>query len=113
MVVLIVLLCLIIIIVPLVKYIPNRLNVDHCIELDSEATIVEIRSERDDWGRNKNIKTIVRFSDGSEYHTYYTTATPGFGYVKLSVDDKALTKIIAKAKAAHTKKMERWAKGKL
>lgn len=87
-----------------VRYSFDRMKTDGFI-LDPNATIVGVRSESDDWGKFKHIKTIVQFSDGSKYHTYYTRQEPGFGYTRIIVDEEVIAEIKEKAIAAHSKKV--------
>ena len=90
-----------------VRYSFSRMNTDNCAALDPNATIVGVRSESDNWGKHKHIKTIVQFSDGSEYHTYYTRQEPGFGYTRIIVDEEVIAEIKEKAIAAHNKKVSK------
>lgn len=101
------LLFLIPVVIYVVRYGFNRMNMDKCSRLDPDATIVGVRSENDNWGKQKHIKTIVEFSDGSEYHTYYTRKEPGFGYTRIIVDAEVIEEIKEKAIIAHKKKIEK------
>lgn len=58
-------------------------------------------------GKVKHIKTVVQFSDGSEYHTYYTKRELGFGYTRIVVDEEVIEEIKEKAFIAHKKKIEK------
>ncbi len=92
-----------------VKYYgPSRIKLDNgCDELTEDATIVGVRSEPDNWGKYKHIKTIVKFSDGSEYHTYKCRNEPGFGYTRIVVDYEVIDEIKENAIIAHKKKYEK------
>lgn len=68
-----------------------------------DASIVSISHKKVKYGRDRNIKTIVTFSDGVEYHTHKTKSEPRFGYMQLSVDDEVLEEIKEKAIKAHRK----------
>lgn len=104
---LIILLFLIPVVIYFVHYGFSRINMDNCSKLDPNATIVGVRSESDNWGKRKHIKTIVKFSDGSEYHTYYTRQEPGFGYTKIVVDAEVVEEIKENAIIAHKKKVDK------
>lgn len=103
----IILLFLIPVVIYFLRYSFSRINMDNCSRLDPNATIVGVRSENDNWGKYKHIKTIVQFSDGSEYHTYYTRQEPGFGYTRIIVDAEVIEEIKEKAITAHKKKVEK------
>ena len=86
-----------------VKYNTSKMNTDKCGRLDKNATIINVRSEKNSWGRNTHIKTIVEFSDGSEYYTYKSRREPGFGYSRLVVDKEVIEDIKVMAIKAHSK----------
>lgn len=65
--------------------------------ISADATIVDINHERERWGKNRHIKTIVRFSDGFEYHTFQHRYVPFFIYV----DNDVVRSIVTKATKAH------------
>lgn len=105
---------LLILIIPfviyIVRYTGSRMKFDKCSSVDPNATIVEVHSESDNWGKNKHIKTIVFFSDGSEYHTYFTKNEPGFGSTRIVVDDEVIEEIKRRAMIAHRKKYDKFSK---
>jgi len=74
---------------------------------DPTATIVGVRSENDNWGKYKHIKTIISFSDGTEYHTYKCRKEPGFGYTRIIVDAEVIEEIKENAIKAHKKLIEK------
>jgi hypothetical protein len=86
------------------RYSFSKINTDRCTHLDPNATIVGIRSENDNWGKFKHIRTIVTFSDGSEYHTHKTRQEPSFGGYRMIVDTEVIEEIAEKAVIAHHKK---------
>lgn len=94
----------------IVRYSSSQINTDDCPQLDPNATIVAVRSEPDNWGKYKHIKTIVQFSDGSQYHTYYTRQEPGLGYTTIVVDEEVVEEIKEKAIIAHRKKVDKQSK---
>lgn len=65
--------------------------------LSADATIVSIKNDKERWGRNKHIKTIVRFSDGFEYHTFQHRRV---GYI-IYVDEDVIKSIVERAIKAH------------
>lgn len=65
--------------------------------LTADATITSIKHSKERWGRNKHIKTVVRFSDGFEYHTFQHRY---FAYV-IYVDEDVIKNIVIKAMKAH------------
>ena len=89
------------------RYSFSRLITDRGSYLDPNATIVGIRSEDDNWGRYKHIRTIVTFSDGSEYHTHKTRQEPAFGGYRIIVDAEVRGEIAVEAVLAHQKKVEK------
>lgn len=86
------------------RYSFSKINTYRCTHLDPNATIVSIRSENDNWGKFKHIRTIVTFSDGSEYHTHKTRQEPSFGGYRMIVDAEVIKEISEKAVIAHHKK---------
>ena len=106
----ILILFLIPVVINFVRYSFRGMNMDYCSKLDPDATIVGVHSEKDSWGKDTYIKTIVQFSDGSEYHTYYARQEPGFGHTRLIVDAEVIEKIKEKAIIAHKKKVEKESK---
>lgn len=81
-------------------------HVYHCgLSLISEdAKIIKIFSEIEPWGRSKYVKTVVRFSDGFEFHTYKCRREfAGLTSTRLVVDDEVRKKIIVAAFKAHDK----------
>lgn len=91
-------------VVYIARYSFSRLKTDGCYHLDPNATIVSVRSENDNWGKYKHIRTIVRFSDGSEYHTHKTRQELAFGGYRIIVDAEVIEEITEKAIKAHQKK---------
>ena len=89
----------------IVRYSFSKLKTDRCFRLDPNATIVGVRSENDNWGKFKHIRTIVTFSDGSEYHTHKTRQEPSFGGYRMIVDAKVIDEIKENAIIAHQKKV--------
>jgi hypothetical protein len=69
--------------------------------LSCDAKIVDIKHEKESWGRSKYIRTIVFFSDGFQYHTHKCRAVPGLGYQTLYVNSDVLEIIIKRAIRAH------------
>ena len=90
-----------------IRYNFSRIIMENCSQLDPNATIIDVHSKSDNWGKNKHIRTIVQFSDGSEYHTHYARHEPGFGYTRIVVDKEVVEHIKAKAIAAHKKKVDK------
>ena len=87
------------------RYCFSKMKTGHCSRLDPDATIVGIRSENDDWGRDRFIKTIVTFSDGSEYHTHKARRELSFGGFRQIVDAEVIKEISEAAVIAHQKKV--------
>lgn len=91
------------IIVYAVKYSTSKMKLNNCREIDRNASIVNITSVRDTWGKKVHIKTTVVFSDGSEYYTYKCRKEPGFAYFRIIVDRDVIEEIKEDAIKAHMK----------
>lgn len=103
----IILIFLIPVIVYIFKYTFSRIITNESNFLDSNAKIISHTTQADNWGKFKHFKTIVYFSDGSEYHTHYSRREPGFGYARVIVDAEVIAEIERRALIAHTKKARR------
>lgn len=71
--------------------------------ISSDAKIVDIQHTKEKWGRERFIKTVVKFSDGFEYHTHRTFNEPGFLYTTIYVNDEVRKEIVLKAVKAHNR----------
>lgn len=72
-----------------------------------DAKITDISHSRENWGREKFIKTVVKFSDGFEYHTHKTFSEPRILYTKIYVDEEVRKEILIKAIKAHDRLVQK------
>lgn len=86
-----------------IKHYSGRLYVKDYDNVHPDAMIVNVSHEKTGWRSSTEIKTIVTFADGVEYHTYRSKSEPGLGYTKLIVDDEVKEIITKKAIIAHKK----------
>lgn len=75
--------------------------------ISPDAEIIDIVHSKEKWGRERFIKTVVKFSDGFEYHTHKTFREPRLLYDKIYIDDEARKVIIIKALKAHDRILQR------
>lgn len=75
--------------------------------ISPEAKIVDIQHTKEKWGRDGFIKTVVKFSDGFEYHTHKTFREPRLLYDRIYIDDEARKVIVIKALKAHDRIVRR------
>lgn len=86
-----------------IKHYSGRLYVKDYDNVHPDAMIVNVSHEKTGWRSSTEIKTIVTFADGVEYHTYRSKSEPGLRYTKLIVDDEVKEIITKKAIIAHKK----------
>ena len=72
--------------------------------LDPNARIVDITTNRVGSRKNRSLKTVVTFSDGTKYYTHYSDGEYHFGYTRLTVNAEVRETIKKKAQLAHDKK---------
>lgn len=68
-----------------------------------DAEICSVTSERESSGKQKYIRTTVKFTDGVEFYTYKTRTEPGLMHINLILDNEVREEIIADAMKAHEK----------
>ena len=88
-------------IVFLIYYVPymSKTVVEDDKKIRPDATIINISHEKVKQGRSRHIKTIVKFSDGVEYHTYEVRRELGL----IVVDNDVVESIRDKAIKEHRK----------
>lgn len=75
--------------------------------ITADAKITDISHSKESWGREKFIKTVVKFSDGFEYHTHKTFSEPRILYTKIYVDEEVRKEILIKAIKAHDRLVQK------
>lgn len=79
----------------------------HLSFITADAKIIDISHSKENWGREKFIKTVVKFSDGFEYHTHKTFSEPRVLYTKIYVDEEVRKEILIKAIKAHDRLVQK------
>lgn len=90
-------------VINIVKYGFGRLVVEDYSKIHPEASIIHVSHKKEGTRRNRHIRTIVKFADGVEYHSYDCKSQPGIGYTRYIVDAEVVEKITQKAIIAHRK----------
>lgn len=75
--------------------------------ISQDAKIIDITHTKEKWGRERFIKTVVKFSDGFEYHTHEIFREPRLFYSRIYVDDEVREIILTKSIKAHERIVKR------